>query len=96
MARLGQIATPNEALAKMSTYAATIIADTHVELDMYNKAAELLKIDDLFFKIDLASAVGLLSFLGIPDDKIKEVYLQLISFKEYKSTNDKQYNLYER
>ena len=48
------------------------------------------------FKIDLASAVGLLSFLGIPDDKIKEVYLQLISFKEYKSTNDKQYNLYER
>ena len=63
---------------------------------MYNKAAELLKIDDLFFKIDLASAVGLLSFLGIPDDKIKEVYLQLISFKEYKSTNDKQYNLYER
>lgn len=66
------------------------------QLDMYNKAAELLKIDDLFFKIDLASAVGLLSFLGIPDDKIKEVYLQLISFKEYKSTNDKQYNLYER
>lgn len=66
------------------------------QLDMYNKAAELLKIDDLFFKIDLASAVGLLSFLGIPDDKIKEVYLQLISFKEYKSTYDKQYNLYER
>lgn len=66
------------------------------QLDMYNKAAELLKIDDLFFKMDLASAVGLLSFLGIPDDKIKEVYLQLISFKEYKSTNDKQYNLYER
>lgn len=66
------------------------------QLDMYNKAAELLKIDDLFFKIDLASAVGLLSFLEIPDDKIKEVYLQLISFKEYKSTNDKQYNLYER
>ena len=66
------------------------------QLDMYNKAAELLKIDDLFFKIDLASAVGLLSFLGISDDKIKEVYLQLISFKEYKSTNDKQYNLYER
>lgn len=66
------------------------------QLDMYNKAAELLKIDNLFFKIDLASAVGLLSFLGIPDDKIKEVYLQLISFKEYKSTNDKQYNLYER
>ena len=66
------------------------------QLDMYNKAAELLKIDDLFFKIDLASAVGLLSFLGIPDDKIKEVYLQLISFKEYKSTNDKQYILYER
>ena len=66
------------------------------QLDMYNKAAELLKIDDLFLKMDLASAVGLLSFLGIPDDKIKEVYLQLISFKEYKSTNDKQYNLYER
>ncbi len=66
------------------------------QLDMYNKAAELLKIDDLFFKMDLASAVGLLSFLGIPDDKIKEVYLLLISFKEYKSTNDKQYNLYER
>lgn len=46
--------------------------------------------------MDLASAVGLLSFLEIPDDKIKEVYLQLISFKESKSTNDKQYNLYER
>lgn len=40
---LGQIATPNEALAKMSTYAATVIADTHIELDMYNKDNPLNK-----------------------------------------------------
>lgn len=66
------------------------------QLDMYNKANELLKIDDLFFKIDLASAVGLLSFLGIPDDKIKEAYFQLISFKEFKNNTNKQYDLYER
>ena len=66
------------------------------QLDMYNKANELLKIDDLFFKIDLASAVGLLSFLGIPDDKIKEAYFRLISFKEFKTNTNKQYDLYER
>lgn len=49
---------------------------------MYNKTEKLLKIDDLFFKIDLSFSVVLLSFLGIPDDKIKEIYFQLISFKE--------------
>lgn len=51
---------------------------------MYNKTEKLLKIDDLFFKIDLSFSVVLLSFLGIPDDKIKEIYFQLISFKELK------------
>lgn len=49
---------------------------------MYNKTEKLLKIDDLFFKIDLSFFVVLLSFLDIPDDKIKEIYFQLISFKE--------------
>ena len=49
---------------------------------MYNKTEKLLKIDDLFFKIDLSFSVVLLSFLGIPDDKIKEIYFRLISFKE--------------
>jgi len=32
----------------------------------------------IFFKIPAETAVGILHFLGIPEDKIKETYLYLI------------------
>lgn len=35
---LGWVPTPNMALAKMSTYAATVLADAHIELETFNKA----------------------------------------------------------
>lgn len=34
---LGWVPTPNVALAKMSTYAATIVADAHIDLELFNK-----------------------------------------------------------
>lgn len=37
----------------------------------------------IFFKIPAETAVGILHFLGIPEDKIKETYLYLISPVEY-------------
>lgn len=33
----------------------------------------------LFFKLDMETAVGILDFLGIEEDKILDVYFQLIS-----------------
>lgn len=39
----------------------------------------LLKEDDIFFRLDLEVALGILNFLGIPENKIYDCYLSLIS-----------------
>lgn len=44
----------------------------------------LLKNDDIFFRIDIETAIGILDFLGIPKNEILNVYTQLISPTEYK------------
>ncbi len=40
---------------------------------------DVLSIDDVFFNIDIDTAVGILVFLGIPEDKIVDTYYSLIS-----------------
>ena len=51
---------------------------------------EILKNDDIFFKLDLVTAVNILAYLGIPEDKIEDAYYKLISPKNYLNT-DKPY-----
>ena len=58
---------------------------------------ELLKdlfIDDgIFFKIDIETAFGILDFLEVPEEKIKEVYFSLISYKQYEDTMEEIFTL---
>lgn len=56
----------------------------------------LLKQDDIFFNIDLATAVGILSFLGIPEDKIRETYMNLISPENYINTTKPYFTIINR
>ncbi len=43
----------------------------------------LLAQDDIFFKLDIDTVVGILMFLQIPEDKVKEVYFSLISAESF-------------
>ncbi len=49
----------------------------------------ILKEDDAFFKLDLETSLGILSYLGIKEDKLKELYFELVSPNEF--MNNKQY-----
>lgn len=69
---------------------------TGIELEKYDVIEKLLEMDDLFFNIDFKTAYGVLDYLGIESDKIFEVYMQLISFDNFKDTQEKQYTLYEK
>ncbi len=46
----------------------------------------LLKREDVFFNIKIDLALGILNFLGIPEDKMKEYYTDLISPENYFET----------
>ena len=48
----------------------------------------ILQNDNVFFMIDAETAVGILAFLGIREERIKEVYLSLISPETFKETDD--------
>lgn len=44
--------------------------------------------DNVFFMLDAETAVGVLYYLGIPEEKIKEAYLDLTSPEAFKRSND--------
>ena len=67
-----------------------------IELEKYDIVEKLLEKDDLFFNIDFKTAYGVLDYLGIDSDKIFETYMQLISFDNFKDSQEKQYTLYEK
>ncbi len=46
--------------------------------------------DKAFFAIEISTAVGILDFLEVPIDEIKQLYLELISPQNY-FKGDKQY-----
>lgn len=45
---------------------------------------ELLKDDQCFYKIDANTALSILAFLGIKEEDLRDVYLELISPKYFK------------
>lgn len=56
------------------------------------EAESLLQIDGIFFKIDISTALGLLHFIGVPKENLKEMYTKLTSIDEFKKSN-KTYDL---
>ena len=43
----------------------------------------LLKQEDIFFKLEAATAIGILEFLGVPKNEIRDYYLNLISVDNF-------------
>lgn len=39
---------------------------------------EMLSDDEIFMKIDMDTAIGILDYLGVPKEKIRDVYIDLI------------------
>lgn len=75
------------------------IKEQQILSDSDNEKIKTLKIllaqNNIFFKLDIDTAIGILLFLQIPEDKVKEVYFSLISAeaflkrpKEYMTTSD--------
>ena len=62
-----------------------------VDKEKLKYAEGLLEIPDVFFKINLTTAAGLLDFLGIPHDEMKELYYKLISPESYQNVVGKTY-----
>lgn len=54
---------------------------------------DLLQDDNIFFKLDLDTAVGILSFLGVPNENIVNLYYEIISIKNYKNDDSQYYDI---
>ena len=52
-------------------------------LKRQNLIHEMLEYDDLFFRIQIEDAYGILRDLGIKEDDLKNVYSELIDYKNY-------------
>lgn len=52
-------------------------------LKKQNLIHEMLDFDDLFFRINVEDAYGILRDLGFEENQLKEVYLELIDKKNY-------------
>lgn len=63
---------------------------SELDIKKINNLDYLLKDEQLFFKVDFNTAIGILNFLGITGDKAFEYYYELISPKNFK-TNDNTY-----
>lgn len=66
---------------------------TPEERSKLNQAESLLKIQGVFFKIDISTALGLLHFIGVPKDQLKDIYGRLTSLEAYKAASPKEYTL---
>lgn len=43
----------------------------------------ILECDDIFFKLDFETIIGILDFLGVPEDGLIDAYLSLTSIENY-------------
>lgn len=59
------------------------------------QAESLLRIQGLFFKIDANTAIGLLDFLGVPKENMKELYSKLTSPEAFVASNQQEYYVVE-
>ena len=58
-----------------------LIASTNEDLEKIEVLDNLLKEKNCFFKMNASVVVGVLSYLGIPEEKIVDTYFSLISPK---------------
>lgn len=40
---------------------------------------DTLSVPNCFFKMDISTAIGIMSFLGVPEDKMESLYFSLIA-----------------
>lgn len=57
------------------------------------EAESLLQIKGIFFKLDIDTAFGLLYFIGIPKENLKEMYLKLTSIEAFQESRNQEYTL---
>ena len=57
------------------------------ERKQINIIKEFIKIPNCFFNIPIESAVGMLDFLGVPEEQIQDLYFELISPNNYQTLN---------
>ncbi len=48
----------------------------------------LFEDDQIFFHLEYTTAIGILRYLGIPEEKLKSVHMELISYDNFKTDND--------
>ena len=60
------------------------------KLDKIDNILAFLEDNMCFFKVDINLSISILLYLGIPEDKVKDVYFQLISIENY---NKKEYEV---
>lgn len=61
--------------------------ETELDRTKVDNLKFLLNQEDIFFKLEPVTAVGILDYLGIPKNEIYEYYLSLISAKEFQNIN---------
>ncbi len=68
---------------------------TEEEQAKVDQIEALLKIPGIFFKLSLNASIGILDFLGIPRESIKEIYMKLTSPESYQKSSVKEYDVIE-
>ena len=58
-------------------------AITYLDKEKINNIKFLLEQEDIFFKLETPTALGILEFLGIKEEEIREYYLSLISIENF-------------
>lgn len=58
------------------------------DLRKINNILNLLKDDMCFFKIDINLSIPILLYIGISEDKVRDIYFKLISADNYKREYD--------
>ena len=54
-----------------------LIITTPEEKEKIAVIKDLFQDEAIFFKLDVETALGILDFLGIPEDRMKELYLRV-------------------
>ena len=57
--------------------------NTSEDMEKINIIKDLFKEADIFFKLDIDTAYGILYFLGVPKEEIESTYMSLTSPEEY-------------
>ncbi len=63
---------------------------TNEDLEKIETIEDILQEENWMFKLDMDTVVGMLEFLGVPDNKIMKVYSSLTSSDSYLKHNIKE------